>query len=64
VLCSDKNLNFFLIFMDLVSYIGLLVMYAVPAAMIVLSLTVINNILLLMVALTWLGTSLFIHFVQ
>lgn len=64
MLCSDKNLNFFLIFMDLVSYIGLLVMYAVPAAMIVLSLTVINNILLLMVALTWLGTSLFIHFVQ
>ncbi|MGC8565314.1 MAG: hypothetical protein ACP5R0_02170 [Thermoplasmata archaeon] len=50
--------------MDLVSYIGLLVMYAVPAAMIVLSLTVINNILLLMVALTWLGTSLFIHYVQ
>lgn len=47
--------------MDLVEFIGLLIMYAVPAAMIVLSFTLVKNILLLMVALTWLGVAFFIH---
>jgi len=50
--------------MDLVTYIGLLVMYAVPAGLIVLSLTVVNNILLLIAALTWLGGAIFIHYLQ
>ncbi|MGC8663563.1 MAG: hypothetical protein ACP5SF_03480 [Thermoplasmata archaeon] len=50
--------------MDLITYIGLLVMYAIPAGIIVLSLTTINNVLLLMVGLTWLGTAIFVHFIQ
>jgi len=39
-------------------------MYFIPAAMIVISLTIVNNVLLLIFGITWLGTAIFIHYVQ
>ncbi|MCI4434037.1 MAG: hypothetical protein RXP30_02805 [Thermoplasmata archaeon] len=57
---SDKS-SPLLIFMDLIEFLALLLMYAVPAVMIVLSFTLVKNILLLMMALTWLGIAFFIH---
>lgn len=47
--------------MDLVEFIALMLMYAVPAVLLALSFTLVKNILLLMIAITWLGVSLFIH---
>ncbi|MEL9999043.1 MAG: hypothetical protein QXG55_05070 [Thermoplasmata archaeon] len=48
--------------MDFVEFIALLIMYAVPALMIILSFTLVKNILLLMIAITWFGTSVLIHY--
>ncbi len=48
--------------MDTIEFIALLLMYAVPLVMIVLSFTVVKNILLLMMGLTWLGISFMIHY--
>ncbi|MFP3318798.1 MAG: hypothetical protein RXP98_06450 [Thermoplasmata archaeon] len=57
---SDKS-SPLLIFMDLIEFLALLLMYGVPAVMIVLSFTLVKNILLLMMAITWLGIAFFIH---
>ncbi|MGC8610327.1 MAG: hypothetical protein ACP5LM_03120 [Thermoplasmata archaeon] len=46
--------------MDSIQYIGLLIKYAVPAALIPISI-IVNNILLLTFGLTWLSTSIVIE---
>ncbi|MGC8584701.1 MAG: hypothetical protein ACP5RZ_02620 [Thermoplasmata archaeon] len=46
--------------MDTIQYIGLLVKYAIPAAILPISI-IVNNILLLTFGLTWLSTSFVIE---